>query len=399
MYKELAFFAIFVFIYSVVAGRVERAAASGPIVFILAGLIMGPLGLGWFDGDPSSTWLRVIADLTLAVLLFVDAARADLRTLRKHLNIPVRMLVFGLPGTIALGTIVALVLFETLSVYQAAILGTILAATDAALGKPVISNPLVPARIREGLNVESGLNDGLCVPFLLLFVTLSLGEQEGSTTVTAVTLVVEELGVGIVVGLAFAGAGYLLLRECRNRGWVTDVWMQITSVALAVSCFAVAQSVHASGYIAAFTGGVLFGYLSKETHELVHPAEGIGETLALMTWFAFGTTVVGQAFARFTWEMLAYSALSLTVIRMLPIYLSLTGTGEPPYTRLFLGWFGPRGLASFVFALIVVNEGVPGASFIGMVVVLTVSLSVVLHGITANPLAKRLGADRQPSAE
>jgi NhaP-type Na+/H+ or K+/H+ antiporter len=167
--------------------------------------------------------------------------------------------------------------------------------------------------------------------------------------------------------------------------------VQITPVALAISCFAVAQSLHGSGYIAAFTGGSIFGFMSKRTHELVHAAEGIGETLALLTWFIFGAAVIGQSFSEFTWGMLVYALLSLTVIRMLPIYISLTGTGERMNAKLFLGWFGPRGLASIVFALIVMNRGVPEARFLAMVVVLTVFLSLVAHGVSANPLARRIG--------
>jgi len=391
MYTELAIFALFVFCYSIVAGRIERAAASGPIVFVFSGLIMGPYGLAWFDGDVSKTWLRILADLTLATILFIDAANADLRILKRHVQIPSRMLLLGLPVTIALGTIVAILLFDELTIYQAAILGTMLAATDAALGKAVITNKSVPSRIREGLNVESGLNDGLCVPVLLLFIALALGSQEGDGTSMAITLVAEELGIGLGVGLVLAGVGYLLLRWCHEHGWVTEVWVQITSVALAISCFAVAQSLHGSGYIAAFSGGILFGFMSRETHKLVHPAEGIGETLALLTWFIFGAAVIGQSFSLFTWKMLVYALLSLTVIRMLPIFVSLMGTGERPGTKLFLGWFGPRGLASIVFALIVANEGVPEARFLAMIVVLTVFLSLISHGITANPLARRIG--------
>jgi NhaP-type Na+/H+ or K+/H+ antiporter len=282
-------------------------------------------------------------------------------------------------------------MFDQLTIYQAVILGTMLAATDAALGKAVITNRLVPARIREGLNFESGLNDGLCVPVLLLFIALAVGSNEGSGSSMAIILVAEELGIGLAVGLVLAGAGYLALRWCHEHGWVTDVWVQITSVALAISCFAAAQSLHGSGYIAAFSGGILFGFMSKETHKLVHAAEGFGETLALLTWFIFGAAVIGQSFGQFTWGMVIYALLSLTVIRMLPIFMSLTGTGERVDTKLFLGWFGPRGLASIVFALIVVNEGVPEARFLAMVVVLTVLLSLIAHGISANPLAQRIG--------
>jgi NhaP-type Na+/H+ or K+/H+ antiporter len=393
MYIELAVLALFVFSYSIVAGRVERAATSGPIVFVVVGLLMGPLGLGWFDGDVSRTELRVFADLTLALILFIDAANADLAILKRQFRIPSRMLLFGLPGVIFLGTLTAAYLFDVLSIYEAAILGTMLAATDAALGKAVVTNKAVPKQIREGLNIESGLNDGLCVPILFVFIALALGSgAEGGSTTLALKLVIQELGIGLAVGLGLTAIGTWALRWCHAQGWVTEIWKQVTVVALAIACFTVAQSLHGSGYIAAFTGGLLFGFAAKDaTHRLVLAAEGTGETLALITWMLFGAVVIGQSVQYFTWQMLVYALLSLTVIRMLPVFLSLAGTGESTASKLFLGWFGPRGLASIVFAIIVLNEGVPGGKFIAMVVVLTVFFSLVAHGVSANPLAKLMG--------
>jgi NhaP-type Na+/H+ or K+/H+ antiporter len=311
MYLELAIFALVVFCFSLVAGRLERAPASGPMVFVLCGLIMGPLGFGWFDGDVSRTELRVLADLTLASILFIDAANADLATLRQQFRIPSRMLLFGLPGVILLGAITAGLLFDTLSLFDAAILGTMLAATDAALGKAVVSNKAVPARLREGLNIESGLNDGLCVPIVFVFIALSLGTTSESGTGLALRLVIQELGIGLAVGVALAAIGMRLLRYCRNRGWVTEIWMQVAPLALAIACFSVAQSLHGSGYIAAFIGGLVFGFRAKDsTHELVLSAEGAGETLAMMTWFVFGATVIGQAVQHFTWAFVCCRSTS-----------------------------------------------------------------------------------------
>jgi len=392
MYIELAILALFISIYSMVAGRIERSVISGPMVFVVAGFLMGPFGFGWLQGNAASEDLRTLADLTLALILFNDAASADLSTLKRQFRIPSRMLLLGLPGVLALGFACAVLMFDGLSLYEAALLATMLAATDAALGKAVITNKAVPARLREGLNVESGLNDGICVPILLFFIALAVGEDHGESSTSAIALVVQELGIGMAVGMGLALAGALLMRWCWKQGWITEIWMQVTVVGLAIASFSIAQSLHGSGYIAAFTGGMLFGYMAKDaTHKLVLASEGTGETLALVTWMLFGAMVIGPAFSMFSWEVVVYSILSLTVIRVLPIFLSLGGIGESVSSRLFLGWFGPRGLASIVFAIIVINAEVPGGELMALVVICTVFLSLVAHGISANPLAKWIG--------
>ena len=401
MYNELAILALFVFLYSIIAGRVERSFVSGPIVFVIAGIIMGPMVLGWFEGDEVRKDLRLLADLTLALILFVDAAHADLSILRKRFQIPLRMLLLGLPGVIALGFGLALVMFDVLSVFEAAILATMLAATDAALGKAVITNPKVPGRIREGLNVESGLNDGLCVPILFVFIALALESGAGGDGhASPLLLVAQELGIGALVGVGLAAVGAALYRYSWRKGWVTPVWMQVSVAGLALACFAFAQSMHGSGYISSFTGGITFGLLAgRSTHKLVLAAEGVAETLALLTWLLFGVAVIGQLAGFITWQVFAYSILSLTVIRVLPVFLSLTGSGESVNSRLFLSWFGPRGLASIVFAVIVLDSGLPGAELMSIVVVVTVFFSLIAHGLSAHPLAKWISASEDVGAE
>lgn len=393
MYIELAVLSLFIFSYSLFASRLEKTFISGPMFFVFAGIILGPLFLNLFAGDIKSQHFRVLADLTLALFLFIDSANANLNVLKGQVRIPVRMLLLGLPGVIVLGTLFAALLFDMLSIYEAAILGTMLAATDAALGKAVIVNEAVPSRLREGLNVESGLNDGLCVPILFVFIALAEGTvSEGGESSLAFHLVAEELGIGLLVGCSLSLVGTWLIRFFYKKAWLSKVWLQITIIMLAVSAFSVAQSLHGSGYIAAFTGGLLFGYLNKQaTHKLVFAAEGVGETLALVTWLLFGAAVISHTISAFTWPMILYAFLSLTIVRMIPIFLSLLGTGESVSSKLFLGWFGPRGLASIVFAIIVVNKEIPGAKYIGLVVTLTVLLSLIFHGISAQPLAKLIG--------
>ena len=390
MYEDLTIIALFTFVYAAAAGGIEKTIVSGPMVFVFFGLLFGPLGLGILDLDVTNTDLRILADLTLAVILFIDASNADLGVLRRSFKIPQRMLVIGLPLVIFLGFAVGYLLFDTLTLLELAILATMLAATDAALGKAVITNQSVPADIREGLNVESGLNDGICVPILFLFIALATGTgTESGGTALALGLFAKEIGIGLVVGLVLTQVGAWLLKWCWNQGWHSKIWAQLPVITLSVSCFGVAQSLHGSGYVAAFVGGILFGYVAKNhKHELLHAAEGTGETLALITWVVFGSAVVGQTYEYFNWQVVLYSVLSLTLIRMLPVFLSLTGTGETTNSKLFLGWFGPRGLASIVFAIIVLNADLPGGETLALTVVCTVILSIFAHGLTANPFAR-----------
>jgi NhaP-type Na+/H+ or K+/H+ antiporter len=275
-----------------------------------------------------------------------------------------------------------------------------LAPTDAALGKAVVTNQAVPSNIREGLNVESGLNDGICVPILLIFLALATHTGvDGGTTELALKLVAEAIGIGVAVGVGFTYVSVQLLRRAAERGWLSETWRQLPVPALAVACFTTAQVLGGSGFIACFVGGMLFGGLEEQhKHKLLLAAEGTGDTLALFTWVVFGALVVGQSIDVLSWQVLAFALLSLTVIRMLPVFLVLSGLNLRTDEKLFIGWFGPRGLASIVFGLIVLEEHLPGGSVISVTVVCTILLSVILHGITANPLVALL-AKREERAK
>ncbi|MEJ2234058.1 MAG: cation:proton antiporter [Syntrophobacterales bacterium] len=397
MYLDLAILALFILVYSSVAGRVERTWVSGPIVFTLFGLLIGPVGLDLLSFKTDGETLRTLAELTLALVLFTDAAGADMGVLRKTEALPIRLLLIGLPLTILLGFGVGVLIFKQLSLVEIALLTTMLAPTDAALGKAVVTNKAVPDSVRQGLNVESGLNDGICVPILFVFLALASGKGgEGGPWQLAMELVAEEIGIGLAVGLALTTMAASLLRFAKGKGWFTHTWIQIPVVALALGCFAVAQFLGGSGFIAAFTGGLLFGALAKQhREEFLLAAEGTGDTLALITWVIFGSAVVGQALGYFSWLDLFYAMLSLTLIRMLPVFLSLTGMGVSTEGKLFIGWFGPRGLASIVFGVIVVNAKLPNSGPIAMTVVCTIMLSILGHGITANPWAKAFGKRRR----
>jgi sodium/hydrogen antiporter len=392
MYQNAAILAAFLLIYSAVAGRVERSWLSGPIVFTAAGLLLGPFGFGLVHLNLGAGGLRWLAELTLALVLFTDAANADFDIVRRNIGVPERLLLIGLPLTIVLGFLAAMVLFPGIAPLEMALLAALLAPTDAALGKPVVTNHTVPAVLREALNIESGLNDGICVPVVVLLLGLAVGTQlEHGTMIHAVKVVVEELGIGLVVGLALTWLAVRTLRFAQGQGWISEHWEEVPIVALAAACFAAAQAIGGSGFIACFVGGLLLSSLRPAHKEkLLSGAVATGEALALLTWIAFGVGTIAPIIARLSWPGLAYAVLSLTVIRMVPVLLCLAGTGMSLADKLFIAWFGPRGLATIVFGVIVFNEKLPGNDTIIAVAGVTVLSSVIAHGVSANPLVKAM---------
>jgi NhaP-type Na+/H+ or K+/H+ antiporter len=386
MYENFAILAAVVLIYSAVAGRVARSWLSGPILFTGAGLILGPLGLNALQIDIAATDLKVLAEAALAMVLFSDAAHADLGVIRRAVGLPERLLLIGLPLTIIVGFLAATALFPTLDLFAAALLATLLAPTDAALGAPVVTNEAVPAETREALNLESGLNDGICVPVVIMLLDLAIGtEIEHSTIQHLLVIIAEEIGIGLLSGVVLAVIAVSILRIAGRYQWISEHWHQIFVVSLAGLCFTAAQTFGGSGFIACFVGGLLFGHLHDHPKEMLGGAASTGEVLAMLIWVIFGGQVLGRLLDRIEWSMLIYATLSLTVIRMLPVFISLFGTGMIIGNKLFIGWFGPRGLASIVFAVMVFDANVPGKETLVLTTACTVLLSVITHGATANP--------------
>lgn len=275
-----------------------------------------------------------------------------------------------------------LLVFPRIALASAFVLSTMVCSTDAALGQRVVSDKSVPARVRQALDVESGLNDGLGVPFFLVTVDLSLAELSRSgVTAAVVRNMAEQIGWGLLAGIGAGALAGLLLRLSDARGWLEGQWRQILPLVAALLAYLVALKLGGSGFIAAFVGGGTFGYLSRR-HDLQVTGlnEDVGGTLAGATWVGFGALAVGMLLPHVTWQVVLYSALSLTVIRMVPVAMALLGTGARLPTAGFIGWFGPRGLASIVFALIAFDEGIPDRQMLLTTVMLIILLSVFLHG-------------------
>jgi len=378
-----------VFAFGLVSRRLEGTVLTAPIVFVVAGFVLGPWGLGLVKFELDSHTVLLIGEIALAIVLFTDAASTNLSSLRQNEALPLRLLGIGMPLTIVLGTVVAALLLTDLTFWEAAIVGVVLAPTDAALGQAVVSNPRVPIRIRQALNVEAGLNDGLSVPFLALFLTLAEAQEEHLSADVWIRFALEQVGFGVLVGIGVGLVGGWLVRWASQRGWMTDSFERLAFVALAIIAWALADQIGGNGFIAAFVGGLLIGPTVERLGErVIRFTEAEGQLLSLSVFFIFGVLVLG-AIQPLSWEVALYALLSLTLIRMLPVALSLYGTHLRGVSVLFAGWFGPRGLASIVLGLIVVEEAplLPGRDVIEAVVALTVLLSVLLHGLTAVPLS------------
>jgi NhaP-type Na+/H+ or K+/H+ antiporter len=377
--------------YAVVSRRLEQTIVSAAMVFVVGGLVTGPEGLGWLDLQIGSTEVRVLAEATLTLVLFLDASRIDVRALRRELGFPVRLLGIGLPLTITAGTLVGALLFDQLVVAEALVLAIVLAPTDAALGQAVVTDRRLPSRVRQSLNVESGLNDGICVP--LLFVALAVAEADvhAISTSEAVRIVSEEIGWGVAGGVAAGTIAALLVRLAARWRLADETWLQLVPIGSAALAYGLAAPLGGSGFIAAFVGGLVFGVLGRESEaEGDEPAlvlDAAAELLSGTTFIVFGAVALGPALDDVGWRIIAYAVLSLTIVRMVPVAISLIGSGARRPTVAFTGWFGPRGLASIVFAVIVLEGSeLPYVDVVVATVAVTVALSVFAHGMTALPL-------------
>jgi sodium/hydrogen antiporter len=371
--------------------RLSGSPVTPAMLFVAFGVLVGPELLDGIDLESTSSTVRALAEATLALVLFCDASRIDLGQLRREVGVPLRLLGLGLPLTIALGAVVAVVIFGRLSVEEAVILAIVLAPTDAALGQAVVTEPRVPGRIRQGLNVESGLNDGICVPLLFAAVAVADVESEISDGRSATTLLLEEIGYGVLGGVAAGLLIAAIVIHAGRRDLIAGPWRQVIPAAGAVLAYGTASALDGSGFIAAFVAGIAFrAALGRDPEDLNELSEQVGNVLNGVTFLLFGAILLGPALGELTWELALYAVLSLTVVRMLPVAIAMWGTRARAPTLGFLGWFGPRGLASIVFALIVIEEShLPHENLIVFAIYATVGLSVFAHGLSAAPLANR----------
>jgi NhaP-type Na+/H+ or K+/H+ antiporter len=394
---DVALVAGFVIAFGLVSRKVEHSLLTGPMVFVAFGLAAGSAGFDIVDLDLGSAGVELLAEATLGLLLFTDATRIDVARLRAEIALPARMLVVGLPLAIAAGTALGVLLFDV-PVAIAALIAAILAPTDAALGEAVVTSESVPVRVRESLNVESGLNDGIALPAVTVFIALA-AEDEGFNTATSwLRFAAEQIGYGILVGLAVGCVGGLAVRNASRRNMMAGVYRQLAVLGIAVAAFALAVEVGGNGFIATFVGGLAFGSIARvECAYAANFTDDLAHLLAMVSFIVFGALVVGPSLDQIDWRIAAYAMGSLLLVRPLAIALSLLGSRLQWPTVVFFGWFGPRGLASILFGIVAIEEiaaeGSGNADFDLVFVVMswTVLLSIVVHGISAGPGADAYG--------
>lgn len=383
--------------YGLVSGRLSKSALSGTLLFAAFGLVIGPevLGLADLSGlAGQSDVVNLVLTSTLVIVLFTDACAIN--SARWHDDvIPARLLGIGLPLTVIAGWATAFVLFTDLTGWEAAVLGTMLAPTDAALGKAVVSNERVPMRIRQSLNIESGLNDGVALPLFVVFIEAGLAAEESLPIAELVVELLAQVGIAVAVGAAVGALGVLAMKWAIQRGFAERQWLEISMVALAGAAYTLTTPLGGSGFIAAWVAGFVFGRVSArvlegaglpviDTESDLHEfGEVSGEWLTMLSFLLFGI-ILGPTLLDLTWTTVVYAVASLTVLRMIPVVLSLVGSGLSAGSLLYIGWFGPRGLATIILAIEVVDESaLDGASTIANVALFTVALSVLAHGLSA----------------
>jgi sodium/hydrogen antiporter len=387
MIVALITIAVILIAYGVVSGSLERRGITSAMALTAAGIVVGTAGLGLVNIELESAAAERFCELALVFLLFSDATRIDLIGLRRHLVWPGRLLVIGLPLTMIAGLALGLVILPGIALSGAFLLTTMLSSTDAALGQRVVSDEAVPVRVRQALDVESGLNDGIAVPFFLVAVDIALAQLSTGVTGAIIGNMVQQIGGGLLVGVVVGSVAGAALRVAEDRGWVEGLWRTILPLVAAFLAYLAALQLGGSGFIAAFVGGMMFGQFSRLHGAAVTGLnEDVGGVLGGVVWVGFGALAIGQMAPNISWPIVVYAILSLTVVRMIPVAIALAGTGAERPTVAFMGWFGPRGLASIVFALLAVESGVPDTTTLLTTVTLTVLLSVFLHGLSSLPL-------------
>ena len=383
--------ALIVLLYGLFSKSLENNSISGPIIFMLSGILFSPLVLNIAHLDVNTDIVKTIAEIALIIVLFSDSSTINIKKFKDQWKIPIRLLFIGLPLTIVLTTYVGTLFFSHESLINLLVLALILAPTDAALGKAVVTDKAIPLKIRSAINIESGLNDGIVFPLLMTVVLLIVGHEELGNDSSWMYYLFTQISLGFIIGAFNGYVGAKLLTKAVEHHWIRESYRNLSPISLAILSFFFAEYFGGNGFISAFVAGVFFGSFSKvidiQTEAFL---EGTGEILILISFLVFGLTFIPATIAYINSSVVIYALLSLTLFRMLPVALSLSGLNLSLATKLFIGWFGPRGIASILYVMVVAHMiiDIKGHENLYAVITLTIFLSIILHGLSAKPLVK-----------
>lgn len=364
------------------------------MVFVAVGMLVGFAPVTIFEPEgPIAPSVKLLAELTLLLVLFLDALGINKKALKQNSNLPTRLLAIGLPITMVVGALFAFWIFPEESLWKLVVMALILSPTDAALGVAVVSSKLVPLRIRQTINVESGLNDGIALPPILICFAILAGTGAEQGTQYWLLFVAEQFVFGPLIGGVVGWVGGKLIDRTSEREWMNHTFQQLAAVSLAILAYSLAEWVHGNGFIAAYFCGLFLSIRSKEIrYRIKEFGEAETQIMVLFIFLLFGLFLVPLSFPHWDLRAILYAVLSLTIIRIVPVLLSLRGTNLSSHLKLFIAWFGPRGIASVLYLLMMVIQfGVKGYERIISVIALTVLLSIFLHGISAIPYSKWIG--------
>jgi sodium/hydrogen antiporter len=390
---------VLVLCYAVVSGLVKRWYLAPGLIFVLFGILLGPFVFDVIDVGTDAASFTVVAQLALTVILFNQAAQLDLSTVFRRREVTFRLLVIGIPLALVLGTVTALLVLPVMPLWEAVCLAAIVAPTEVALIDALLEDERVPERIRHALSTESGFYDGFALAAMLAALALASERTDPDAARWSLFLVRTEV-VSVLVGLAIGALGGLVMARSKKREWMSDTWAQLATLAVALVCFQVGEGLHGSGFVAAFAGGLAFAFAAKHFGALpdTQVSEAAGQLLELMVFAMFGSYAVVVGWRDATWQVVLFAVLALFGVRLVAVGVALIRSDLPARNRLFIGWFGPRGIGTLVLGLLVVERGqIEQESLIIQVVVVTVTLSLLVHSLTAWPGIRWLVEPRVPA--
>ena len=382
---SLALIGIVIVVSALLSGLIDRSGLPQVAVFIAIGAALGPAGLGLFNITLESPVVRVVATLSLTLVLFTDAVALNIREVKQHSALAFRML--G-PGTILCAALTAVGAWWLLKIPPAfaAILGAALASTDPVLLRGLLRRPDLPLQARHALRLESGLNDVVLLPIVVIAIALS-GHYDLNTGGFA------KLGLGLFIlgpgaGVAIGLLGVAALDLIRKRTGVRRDYESLYSLGIAFTAYAAAEAVHGSGFLAAFTAGLTIAALDVELCDCFIEYGGVtAEMLLLFTFVIFGSSLIWTGFTELNWPTILFAVFAMLI--RVPVYLlSLIGSNVDRRGRALIVWFGPKGLSSLLLILLPVFAGLPGSDRLFAVCALVVLMSVVIHGASPMVLAR-----------